>query len=207
MWPATATLARKDASFAIPTILPPTVVSPAWISRRWLRQTRFIPLPFGRGQRFQIDNPAANLVFGGWQLNAIATLTSGNPFTVSYSGDVANTGNVNQGVDQIGSPYLAKPTIYEWFNTAAYQTPAQYTYGDVGRNTLRSDWYRDFDLAVSRTFTMERARAVFRAEAFNFTNTAVWGTPGATLNSTTFGKVSGTASTQRELQMALKLYF
>lgn len=164
-------------------------------------------LPFGRGQRFQTGNRFTDLVVGGWQLNAIGTLTSGSPFTVSYSGDVANTGNVNQGVDQIGSPYVAHPSIYEWFNTAAYETPAQYTWGTVGRNTLRSDWYRDVDLAVDRSFNMERFRAVFRAEAFNFTNTSVWAAPNATLNSTTFGKVSGTASTQRELQMALKIYF
>jgi Carboxypeptidase regulatory-like domain len=165
------------------------------------------PLPFGAGQRFRTGSRIADLAIGGWQLNGIATLTSGNPFTVSYSGDVANTGNVNQGVDQIASPRLDHPTIGQWFNTAAFQAPAQYTYGNVGRNTLRSDWYKDVDLSVFRNFTMERARMEFRAEAFNLTNTAVWAAPNATLNSTTFGKVSNTASTQRELQMALKIYF
>ena len=144
---------------------------------------------------------------GGWLVNTIATLTSGNPFTVSYSGDVANTGNDDQGVDIVGNPHLSHPTISKWFNTAAFQAPAQYTYGTVGRNTMRSDWYRDFDASIFRNFTVERIRTEFRAEAFNVTNTPVWAPPAATLNSTTFGRISSTASTQRELQLALKVYF
>lgn len=165
------------------------------------------PLPFGARRRFLTGNRVLDFAIGGWQLNAIATLTSGNPFTVSFSGDVANTGNANQGVDQVGDPHLSHPTIAEWFNTAAYQAPAQYTYGTVGRNTLRSDGYKDLDLSIFRDFTMERVRAEFRAEAFNLTNTPVWAAPKSTLNNKTFGTISGTASTQRELQMALKIYF
>jgi hypothetical protein len=164
-------------------------------------------LPFGTGQKFQFDSRLANALAGGWQVNAIATLTSGTPYTVSYSGDVANTGNNYQGVDLVGNPHLSSQTVSKWFNTAAYQAPAQYTYGDVGRNTLRSDWYRDFDLSLFRRFSIKETQAEFRAEAFNFTNTTVWGVPGATLNSTTFGQVSSTASTQRELQLAVKFYF
>ena len=164
-------------------------------------------LPFGGGQRFRTGNRVADAVVGGWQVNAIATLTSGTPFTVSYSGDVANTGNNYQGVKLVGNPHLANPTISHWFNTAAFQAPAQYTFGDVGRNGLRSDSYKDLDLSVFRRFAIERIQVEFRAEAFNVTNTSVWGAPAATLNSTTFGQVSTTASTQRELQLALKIYF
>lgn len=164
-------------------------------------------LPFGSGQKFQTGNRVADAAIGGWQVNAIATLTSGTPFTVSYSGDVANTGNNYQGVNLIGNPHLSNPTRLEWFNTAAFQAPAQYTYGNVGRNTLRTDWYRDVDLSVFRRFEFKHVQTEFRAEAFNFTNTPVWGAPAATLNSTTFGKISSTASTQRELQLALKISF
>jgi hypothetical protein len=140
-------------------------------------------------------------------LNAITTFTSGSPFTVLYSGDEANTGNTYQGINQVGNPHLAHPTVSEWFNTAAFTAPAQYTEGDVPRNTLRTDWYRDLDASVFRKFNIEKTYLEFRAEAFNFTNTPVWGTPGSTLNSATFGQISSTASTQRELQLALKFYF
>jgi Carboxypeptidase regulatory-like domain/TonB dependent receptor len=164
-------------------------------------------LPFGQGARFQTGNSVADAIFGGWELNAITTFTSGSPFTVLYSGDEANTGNTYQGINQVGNPHLAHPTISEWFNTAAFAPPAQYTEGDVPRNTLRTDWYRDLDASVFRKFNIEKTYLEFRAEAFNFTNTPVWGTPGATLNSATFGQISSTASTQRELQLALKFYF
>ena len=164
-------------------------------------------LPFGQGQKFQTGNRFLDSIVGGWQINGITTLTSGTPYTISYSGDVANTGNNYQGVNQIGDPHLSNPTIAKWFNTAAFQAPAQYTYGSLGRNTMRSNWYRDVDLSLFRRFTIKRVQTEFRLEAFNATNTPVWGTPNATLNSPTFGQISRTASTQRELQLALKIYF
>ena len=164
-------------------------------------------LPFGKGARFHSGNPVADAIVGGWELNAITTFTSGSPFTVSYSGDEANTGNTYQGINQVGNPHLANPTVAKWFNTAAFAAPAQYTEGDVPRNTLRGDWYRDLDASVFRKFNFEKTYLEFRAEAFNATNTPVWGTPGTTFNSATFGEISSTASTQRELQLALKFYF
>lgn len=70
-----------------------------------------------------------------------------------------------------------------------------------------ANWYRDFDVSIFRRFAIKRVQTEFRAEAFNVTNTPVWGAPNSTLNSPTFGQISGTASTQRELQLALKIYF
>jgi Na+-transporting NADH:ubiquinone oxidoreductase subunit NqrD len=63
------------------------------------------------------------------------------------------------------------------------------------------------DLSIFRKFTIERVQLEFRAEAFNLTNTPVWASPNGTLNGATFGQVLSTASTQRELQLALKISF
>ena len=120
---------------------------------------------------------------------------------------MANTGNTYQGVNQIGNPKLTNPTISKWFNTAAYQAPAQYTYGGVGRNTQRSDWYRDVDLSVFRRFSLDRVQLEFRAEAFNFTNSVQFGRPASGLNSNTFGQITTQANSPRQLQFALKLLF
>jgi hypothetical protein len=54
---------------------------------------------------------------------------------------------------------------------------------------------------------LERVRLEFRGEAFNVFNLHVLGIPQATLNSTTFGQVLPMASTQRELQLALNIFF
>jgi hypothetical protein len=53
----------------------------------------------------------------------------------------------------------------------------------------------------------ERTSLEFRAEAFNLMNTAVFGTPGTTVGTPTFGVVSATANTPRQLQFALKIKF
>ena len=54
---------------------------------------------------------------------------------------------------------------------------------------------------------MERMRVEFRAEAFNFTNTPIFGLPGLTLGSPTFGVVTGQENSPRQIQLALKIVF
>ena len=55
----------------------------------------------------------------------------------------------------------------------------------------------------------ERFRLQFRAEAFNFTNTPVFGNPAGNIDSGDFGTVTAYAANARarEFQLALKLYF
>jgi hypothetical protein len=165
-------------------------------------------LPFGGDRRFRMKNRLANALVSGWQLNGLATLTSGPPFTVSYSGDEANTGNDFEGVDLVGNPTLSARSPAEWFNTSAFQAPALYTFGNLGRNTLRADWIKNFDLSLFREFPItESKRLEFRGELFNAFNITTWGTPVAVLNNPNFGRVLSTRSTPRQIQLALKLYF
>jgi Carboxypeptidase regulatory-like domain/TonB dependent receptor len=165
-------------------------------------------LPFGQGKPLNPSNRIASSVVSGWQINAIVSLDSGTPYYVTYSGDLANTGNAFVKVDVVGDPTPAHRTPAEWINPSAFAIPAPYTFGTMGRNSLRSDWNRNVDFSVFRTFPIQDAlRLEFRAEAFNLTNTAVFGTPNNVINSPNFGTVTSTASTPRELQLALKLYF
>jgi outer membrane receptor protein involved in Fe transport len=165
-------------------------------------------LPFGSGHRFQTGNKIMDHLIGGWRLNGIATLTSGTPYTVTYNGDIANTGNVTQYVSLVGKPSIPNPTPAQWLNTAAFAAPAPFTFGNFPRNGLRSDWYKDFDLSIFREFPIsEDKRFEFRADFFNAFNNVVWGTPNTTYNTTTFGEVTSTANTPRQIQFALKFYF
>ncbi len=78
----------------------------------------------------------------------------------------------------------------------------------MGRNSLRSDWSRNLDLFIFRAIPIREFLVVnLRAEAFNLTNTAVFALPNTTLNTTTFGVVTSTANTPRQLQLAVKLTF
>jgi hypothetical protein len=165
------------------------------------------PLPFGAGQRFQTGDNLANHIIGGWQLNGIMTLTSGTPYNVFASGDVANTGNTFNLAQEIGNPTGPK-TQAEWFNKSAFANPAPYTLGNFALNSLRSDWYKDVDLSIFRSFAITEDKKIeFRADFFNAFNNVVWGTPDNTVSDPTFGEVLGLGNTPRQIQFALKFIF
>jgi len=166
------------------------------------------PLPFGKGKRFANSSGFVNDIVGNWQLNGILTLTSGLPYNVHRSSDVPNTGIGDVRANQVGDPNLSNPSTKEWFNTAAFASPANFTFGDSGRNSLRADWFKNLDLSLFKDFPLGEKRSLqFRAEAFNVTNTPTWGIPVNDLNLPTLGQIKSTRSTERQLQLALKLYF
>jgi hypothetical protein len=93
-------------------------------------------------------------------------------------------------------------------NPSAFVTPPRYTLGTLGRNALRTNWYRDVDFSIFKNFQLhERTSFEFKAEAFNVTNTAVFGAPGTTMGTPAFGLVSATANKRRQLHFALKFRF
>jgi hypothetical protein len=189
------------------------------LSYSWVYQ-----LPFGKGQRFSTGNRALDSVFGNWQFNGIFFVSSGPPYYNGLSGDVANTGNVGGGSGGGGeraerisgvAPFANKgapsPSGIYWLNTAAFTTPAAFTFGSEGRYDLREDWPRNFDLSFFRSFPFtETKRLEFRGEFFNAFNTPRFGAWDNTVGDPNFGQITpaqGTANTPRIIQLALKLYF
>jgi len=169
-------------------------------------------LPFGRTRGVfsgtSIADRLANGALGGWSVNGIASYTSGTPYSVTVSGDIANTGNTAVQANLVGNPNPAHRTASEWINPAAFVSPPRYTFGTFGRNALRSDPYKNLDLSVFKNFALPREASLqFRAEAFNATNSVVFAAPSSLVGSTTFGSVGSTANTPRELQLALKVLF
>jgi outer membrane receptor protein involved in Fe transport len=173
-------------------------------------------LPIGRGKQLTTGSRAADYILGNWQLNGIASLHSGQPYDVGIAGDIANTGNFNccnnyyERLNVVGDPRLSNPTPEAWFNTNAFAAPARYTFGNLGRNALRSDGVVNFDLSVFRQFPLnEAAHLEFRAEAFNAFNHPDFGIPGRELSSPNFGRVLtlATGTAPRQLQLGMKLVF
>ena len=159
-------------------------------------------------------NRLVNYGVGNWAIATILTATSGVPYDIGISGDIANTGNAGccsygyERLDVVGDPKLSNPSPSEWFNPAAFQAPAEYTFGNLGRDALRADRSTNLDLSFMREFPVtEQKRFQFRADMFNFPNHPVWGTPGETFATPTFDEVTGTRSTERQIQFALKFYF
>lgn len=165
-------------------------------------------LPFGKGKSFNPHNRALSYLAEGWQLNGIVTLHSGTPYGVIYQGDLANTGNTFVRANLVGNPTPDHRTAAEWINTSVFAIPSPYTFGDLGRNSLRSDWFRNVDFSLFRRFPIsDQVQLELRAEAFNALNSVVFAAPGKVINGPNFGVVTSTANTPRQLQVALKLAF
>jgi hypothetical protein len=172
-------------------------------------------LPFGKGQKLSPSNAVLGAIIGGWNLNGVLSLSSGVPFDVGTNVDVANTGNFNFGngygyerLNLISNAYPSDKSPRQWINPAGFALPAPFTFGNLGRDSLRSDWSKNLDLSVFRQFPFtERTRLEFRFEMFNATNTPVWAVPVTNINTPNFGVVTSTANIARQLQFALKLYF
>lgn len=183
----------------------PHIFSAAWV----------YTIPFGKGQKLSSSNSVVNYVIGNWNLNGIVSFSSGTPFDVGTSKDIANTGNYNYGngygyerLDVVGSPYPSNKSPKEWINPAGFQLPPQYTFGTLGRDSLRSDRFKNLDLSIFKQFPItERTHLEFRFEMFNATNTPVWAVPVTNHDAPNFGIVTSTANTARQLQFGLKLYF
>jgi len=96
-------------------------------------------------------------------------LQKGHPILISGANNQLATRPNSTGV----SPKLDHPTQYQWFNTATFVNPPQYTFGNIGRTLpdMRNPGFFNCDLSLIRNFKIvERASLQFRLEAFNLDN-------------------------------------
>ncbi len=167
-------------------------------------------VPFGKGRSFSSGNSVVNYVLGNWSLNGIVSIYSGVPFDVTTSnGNISNTGNVTERANlALADPYAANKGPNLWLNPNAFTTPAPYTYGNLGRNTLRGDATKNLDFSLFRLFPITETMGFeFRAESFNLTNTPIFSNPNSVLGNPNLGVITSTRNSPRELQFALKFHF
>jgi hypothetical protein len=195
--------------------------------RHTLSVNMLYQVPFGHGQRYSTKNGVLDYIIGNWQINNIFTARSGVPFSVYWgASDLANTGNVSWAqydrANLVGDPTkgscparLNTPagpvgSVNCIFNITAFAAPAQYTFGNSGRDAFRSPKFWNLDTSIFRQFPFwgEGRRIEFRAEAFNIFNTVILGTPGNDIsNESSFGKANNTANSSRQLQLGAKIIF
>lgn len=157
---------------------------------------------------FKFRNGWLNQIGGGWQVNAIVTLSSGLPFTVFALGDPANTGST-QRADRLADGRLpaGQQSVERWFDTSAFANPAQYTYGTAGRLIMRRAGTKVLDFGLYKNFRLAEGHNLqFRSESFSLLNTPQFGAPGSTVNTPAFGRV-GSATGNRNIQFSLKYMF
>ena len=123
---------------------------------------------------------------GGWQLNGIATLLSGFPFTPQIGANRSEDGDTRNPDRPSLNPSFTGPSCWgspnQWFNPNAFLLPAFGTYGNLGRGTLTGPGLATLDLSLFKnTPISERVTLQFRAEFFNLLNRANFGPPNATV--------------------------
>ena len=141
-------------------------------------------LPFGKN-----FSGVSKTLAGGWAVNALVAVNSGNPFTITDNFSNNNTvfpGSVGGPTPdrplQIASASVSNQSIGEWFNRNAFVVPPGFTatgpnsgfsiIGNTPRNSLYGPGFHHLDLSLFKNFQMtERFNLQLRSEFFNITNT------------------------------------
>jgi Carboxypeptidase regulatory-like domain len=174
-------------------------------------------LPFGNTVA-RSQNPKLNYLIQGWQISGIAMMQSGAPYTVTISGNPSENGDGNDRPNVVrgAAVYPAHQTVNQWALASAFGAPAQFTYGNAGRDTLTGPGLADWDFSLIRDFRLTESKKLeFRAEMFNIFNQPNFALPNGNIADPNFGVIgntvqpiagqaSGGPGDPREFQFALR---
>ena len=176
-------------------------------------------MPFGKGKKFLGHaGTAANLLVGGWQINAIQRYVSGTPVGVSGGGVIPLSNGGNRPSRVLGVPARTNvsgsdfdPARDRYLDPNAFVQPAAFTLGNAPPvlADVRTFSFLNEDFSVLKDFPFYEAHRIqFRAEFFNIFNRVVFAGPSGNLNApATFGRISGQANAPRNIQLGLKYIF
>jgi outer membrane receptor protein involved in Fe transport len=168
--------------------------------------------PTFEGRNFFMKN-----VLGGWQLSAIYTAESGEPFSIN-PGNGRNRSGFDVGQDLAdrvpGVPLKVRRGgkanwLNNYFNQAAFVPNAYGTAGNAGKYIIDRPPIRTMDSAFIKNFnSFERVKTQFRWEMFNALNTPSFGAPSHSISNGNFGQIQSSGPiAARVMQAALKVTF
>ncbi len=186
-------------------------------------------LPFGPGRSFGANTSgfAAKLI-EGWSINAIISLFDGPPVNIEGGSRITcttcSTGRLRPNLvpGEDNSPNTGDPNA--WFGDGSEFFIPQVitladgrragTFGNLGRNTGNGPGAATLDFSIHKYFSVgEGAQIVFRAEFFNIMNRSNFQVPDGQVFTSTgspgsaYGQVQATATTSRQIQLALRVEF
>jgi hypothetical protein len=168
-------------------------------------------------------------ISSGWQVGSILSLSSGSPFTPIIDGDPLGM----QGSAQFAFPNLLSGpgcenpvnpgNVAHYIKTECFAMPnPTTTLGNVRRNSLVGPGLANVDLSFFKNNYLkkgsERLNVQLRAEIFNVLNRNNFAAPCGTCGNTsifdqggapiaTAGQITGTQTTARQIQLAMKIIF
>ena len=179
-------------------------------------------LPFGPNQRWLTSGWASYLA-GGWTVNYLFQIRTGQPYNLNVGGDPANISGDNGTVSSYSRPNIngnplqggcgsvsvgsRGPAGSCLFNPTVFSVPVA-SYGNMGKMILRQPNFNNFDFSiVKQTRLHESTSLELRAEAFNIYNVVLPGAPGTTIGNSSAGLATTQGTTPRELQFGAKIIF
>jgi len=171
-------------------------------------------LPFGHGRAYANGlSRGGDALVGGWSLSGIFNFEGGQYFT-PYN--LSSPGILNSPIydrpNLIGNPHVSHPNRNEWYNPAAYGKPAQYTFGNAGRNSLLGPGYGEVDLSLTKAFAItEKAHLDLKWDVFNALNRENLATPtcsgAAFVDYVNAGQICSIVDFRRRMQLGVHLTF
>jgi hypothetical protein len=176
----------------------------------------------------RFSNGILNAILGGWQASVIATFRTGSYDQITTGVDTSLTNQAGYAyASENGLPvYVANKGSFtsqngctlgptgsctiraNYLNTAAFTAPALGTFGGMWAQDIENPSYFDVDTALSRTFQIKEHQSVqIRWETYNFDNHLNLGGPSTSMNSSTFGLITGISGSPRIMQFATKFIF
>src|SRR5437667_172317 len=119
-----------------------------------LQMNAIFQLPFGQGKKFA-NNRVASAVLGGWQLNALLSMYTGQPFNITAPGTSLNAPGNTQRADQIKPEVLKLGGIgsaQPFYDPAAFAQVTAVRFGTAGFYVLDSPGTVNLDSGIFRSF-------------------------------------------------------
>lgn len=187
------------------------------VRKHQMRFSYIYELPIGRGYRFLANlNRVGNAILGGWQLNGITRMVSGQYLNPTFSGvDPANTNQFSGRPDRIGDGNIGdirnrvKAGLPMWDVTAFVRPQAgRGSYGNSGRWVLVGPGQQVWNAGLSKNFYLTEggARFQFRWELFNAFNHANFSNGNTDITAGNFGR-SGSGGAARTMLFGARVDF
>jgi hypothetical protein len=176
-----------------------------------------IELPWGQGRRYLSKAPpVVDQIIGGWTLQTISYLATGEYFSPSFSGaDPSGTNTVGGLPDRVADGNLGsdKRTYNRWFDPLAFAPPPRGRFGNSGVNILEGQGLNVHHLSMVKRFRLtERFSTTFTSSVSNLFNTSHFNNPRTNITAADPGKFTSVVPdyapekhTNRRIMMKLRI--
>jgi trimeric autotransporter adhesin len=156
-------------------------------------------LPFGPNRALLSRGGFWSKALDGFSVSGDFTFSTGNYFTPNYQLTVQETASGSSSSlrpnRDFSAPISGAKQIGNWFNAAAFTAPPVGQFGTASRNSIRGPGTEVVDASLSRTVQLGDTRSFeARVTAANALNIVQFSGINTTLNSPTFGQVTGAAA-------------